>query len=370
MEHYEKINSISLNEAKNLLSKDLAYLTLKNGEILVVDGLDNSKYDKNKRKYEKWSQSQNISVHNISNTSNGRRAPYEPKKITKENRNINVRNDNRLNIKNNLYVKDKIKLINNNSNMNYHNFNKNNSQINRPIKTNKSFNKGNYFFSPNTYSFNNCSFYESNNDNPHFGIKHRQNNIIKNFDNKITPYNLKNQNGQNLNYKICKINLNNNNSFINGDKSNILGDNNMNYEIIPLKRNNDNLEYNKSISYSDVKMNIFNKPIRNITGFPNRFENNNNNNGKKNDNSGKNFFRIVKNRDNHIRSNTEFNLVNPIHSKYELKRKSSSSRFSNRSINDYNNTLNKYLIKSIRNNQGSSNNYTYVEIYNFNNEEK
>ena len=43
MEHYEKINSISLNEAKNLLSKDLAYLTLKNGEILVVDGLDNSK---------------------------------------------------------------------------------------------------------------------------------------------------------------------------------------------------------------------------------------------------------------------------------------------------------------------------------------
>ena len=144
----------------------------------------------------------------------------------------------------------------------------------------------------------------------------------------------------------------------------------MNYEIIPLKRNNDNLEYNKSISYSDVKMNIFNKPIRNITGFPNRFENNNNNNGKKNDNSGKNFFRIVKNRDNHIRSNTEFNLVNPVHSKYELKRKSPSSRFSNRSINDYNNTLNKYLIKSIRNNQGSSNNYTYVEIYNFNNEEK
>ena len=46
MKHYKKVNSISLNEAKNLLSKDLAYLTLKNGEILVVNGLDNEKLDK------------------------------------------------------------------------------------------------------------------------------------------------------------------------------------------------------------------------------------------------------------------------------------------------------------------------------------
>jgi hypothetical protein len=255
-------------------------------------------------------------VHNISNTSNGRRAPYEPKKITKENRNINVRNDNRLNIKNNLYVKDKIKMVNNNSNMNYHNFNKNNFQINNPIKTNKSFNKGNYFFSPNTYSFNNCSFYESNNDNPHFGIKDRQNNLVKNFDNQITPYNLKSQNGQNLNYTICKINLHNNNSIINENKSNILGADSMNYEIIPLKRNNENLTVNKSINYSDIQMNSFNKPIRNLKGFPNRFDNNNNNNGKKNDKSGKSIFRIVKSRDSHIRSNTEFNVVSPIHTKY------------------------------------------------------
>ena len=371
MERYEKINSISLNEAKNLLSKDLAYLTLKNGEIVVVDGLDNPKFDKKERKYENWSQSQNMSMHNISNISNERRIPYVQKKIIKENRNINVRNDNRLNTKNKLYVEDNIKLINNSSNKNYHNFNKNISQINKPVKTKKSFNKVNHFFSPNTYSFNNCSYYESNNDNPHFGAKHRQNNIIKNFDNKITPYNLKNQNAQNLNYTICKINLNNNNSFINRNKSNILEANNMNYEIIPLKRNNENLTFNKSINYSHVKMNSFNKPIRNIIGFPNRFEKyNNNDNGKKKDNSGKNIFRIIKNRDNHIRSNAEFNIVSPINSKNELNRKSPTSRFSNRSINDNNNNLNRYLIKSIRNNQGSSNNYTYVEIYNLNKEEK
>ena len=370
MEHYKKVNSISLNEAKNLLSKDLAYLTLKNGEIVVVDRLDNSKFDKKKGKYENWGQSQNMSMHNISNISNEKRIPYIPKKIIKENRNVNMRNDNRLNMKNKFYDKDNIRLINNNSNMNYHNFNKNNSKINKPIKANKSFNKGNHFFSPNTYSYNNCSFYESNNDNPHFEKKYRQNNIIKNFENQITPYDLKNQNGQNQNYTICKINLNNNNSFINGNKSNILGDNNMNYEIIPLKRNNENTAVNKSISYSDVRINNFNKPIRNITGFPNRFENNNNNYGKKDNKSGKNIFRIVKNRDNYARSSTEFNIVNPIHTKYELSRKSPTSRLFNRSINDYNNSLNKYLIKSFRNNQGSSNNYNYVEIYNLNKEEK
>ena len=374
MEHYKKINSISLNEAKNLLSKDLAYLTLKNGDIVVVDGLDNSEFDKKKRKCENWSQSQNMSMHNISNTSNERRIPYVQKNIIKVNRNINVRNDNRLNIKNKLDVDDNIKLINNSSNKNYHNFNKNISQINKPIKTNKSFNKGSHFFSPNTYSFNNCSFYESNIDKPHFRAKHSQNYVIKNSDNQITPYNLKNQNDQNLNYTICKINFNNNNSFINGNKSNILGADNMNYEIIPLKSNNENLTINKSINYSHVKKNSFNNPVRNITGFPNRFEkyNNNDNNdkGKKNDNSGKHIFRIIKNRDNHIRSNNECNVVSPIHSKYELKIKSPTSRFFNRNSNNNINNLNRYLIKSIRNNQGSSNNYTYVEIYNLNKKEK
>lgn len=370
MEHYKKVNSISLNEAKNLLSNDLAYLTLKNGEILVVNGLDNANFDKKKRKYENWNQPQNMSMHNISNISNERRNPYVGKKIIKENRNINVRNDNRIKMKNKLYSKDNINYINNNSNINYHNFKKNNSQINKAIQTNKSFNKGNHFFSPNTYSFNNCSFYESSNDNPHFGTKHRQNKITKSFDNQIAPYNLKSQNGQNLNlnYTICKINLNNNNSFINGNKSNILGADNMNYEIIPLKRNNENLTFNKSINYSDVKMNSFNNPIRNIIEFPNRF--NVNNNGKKDDKSGKNIFRIVKNRDNHNRSNTDFNVVSPIHSKYELNRRSPTSRYFNRSYNDYNNNLNKYLIKSKRINQGSSNNYTYVEIYSINNEQK
>lgn len=368
MEKYEKINSISLNEAKNLLSKDLAYLTLKNGEIVAVKGVDNSKFDKKKRGYENWNQSQNIAIHNISNISNERKFPYEPKKIIKEKKNMNVRNSKQLNLKNKLNVKNNIKYQNNNQNNNYYNYTKNKSQMNKPIKTNKTFNKGNHFFSPNTYSFNNCSFYESNNEEHHLGTRLRHNNIVNNFENNITPYNLKNQNGQSLkNYTICKINLNDNNSFINGNKSSILGADSMNYEIIPLKRNNENLTINKSISYSDIQKKAFNRPTRIFDGFPNRLMNNNN--GINSDRSGKNIFRIIKNRDNHTRTNTDSNVVNSIHSKYELKRKSPTSQFFTRSINNYNNSLNKYLIKSNRNNQGTSNNFTYIEIYNLNNEE-
>ena len=134
-----------------------------------------------------------------------------------------------------------------------------------------------------------------------------------------------------------------------------------------LKRNNENLTINKSISYSDIQKKAFNRPTRIFDGFPNRLMNNNN--GINSDSSGKNIFRIIKNRDNHTRTNTDSNVVNSIHSKYELKRKSPTSQFFTRSINNYNNSLNKYLIKSNRNNQGTSNNFTYIEIYNLNNEE-
>ena len=49
---FEKIKEISLEEAKKILSKDIAYITMKDGEVLVVNGLDHNKFDKKEKENE------------------------------------------------------------------------------------------------------------------------------------------------------------------------------------------------------------------------------------------------------------------------------------------------------------------------------
>ena len=58
MEDFEKIKSISLEEVKKVLPKNIAYLTMKNGEVLIVNGLDHKKFNQRKKEYEDWMEEQ------------------------------------------------------------------------------------------------------------------------------------------------------------------------------------------------------------------------------------------------------------------------------------------------------------------------
>ena len=46
---FGQIKEITLEEAQKILSKDIAYITMKDGEVLVVNGLDHDKFDKREK---------------------------------------------------------------------------------------------------------------------------------------------------------------------------------------------------------------------------------------------------------------------------------------------------------------------------------
>ena len=54
MEYFEKIKEISKKEAKDIPPENLAYITMKDGEILIVNGLDHNKYDQREKEYESF----------------------------------------------------------------------------------------------------------------------------------------------------------------------------------------------------------------------------------------------------------------------------------------------------------------------------
>ena len=51
---FEKIKEISLKEAQEILPNNIAYLTMKDGEVIVVNGLDHEKFDKREKEYDEW----------------------------------------------------------------------------------------------------------------------------------------------------------------------------------------------------------------------------------------------------------------------------------------------------------------------------
>ena len=46
---FGQIKEITLEEAQKILSKDIAYITMKDGEVLVVNGLEHDKFDKREK---------------------------------------------------------------------------------------------------------------------------------------------------------------------------------------------------------------------------------------------------------------------------------------------------------------------------------
>ena len=58
MEDFEKIKEISLKEAQEILPKNIAYLTMNDGEVIIVNGLDHNKFDKREKEYEDWVEDQ------------------------------------------------------------------------------------------------------------------------------------------------------------------------------------------------------------------------------------------------------------------------------------------------------------------------
>ena len=51
---FGQIKEITLEEAQKILSKDIAYITMKDGEVLVVNGLDHDKFDKREKENDNY----------------------------------------------------------------------------------------------------------------------------------------------------------------------------------------------------------------------------------------------------------------------------------------------------------------------------
>ena len=65
MEDFEQIKEISLKDAKKILPQNIAYLTLKTGEVIIVNGLDHDKFDKKEKDYEDFIEDQSRIKTNI-----------------------------------------------------------------------------------------------------------------------------------------------------------------------------------------------------------------------------------------------------------------------------------------------------------------
>ena len=95
MEDFEKIKEITLEEAEKILPEQIAYLTMKDGEVVIVNGLDHKKFDKKEKEYEDWVEEQSKSKTGINN--------FEPKLMKiMEDTEENERSSNLINKEQNL----------------------------------------------------------------------------------------------------------------------------------------------------------------------------------------------------------------------------------------------------------------------------
>ena len=132
MEDFEKIKEITLEEAEKILPEQIAYLTMKDGEIIIVNGLDHKKFDKKEKEYEDWIEEQSKSKFGINNFE------HKLMKIM-EDTEENERSINLINRGQNIY-KNKNNIFNNNV-KNKININIKNNQEQFPKRKVYSFNK-------------------------------------------------------------------------------------------------------------------------------------------------------------------------------------------------------------------------------------
>jgi len=68
MEYFEKIKEISRKEAKDIPPQNVAYITMEDGEILIVNGLDHKKFNQREKEYESYMEEMSkptVSINNI-----------------------------------------------------------------------------------------------------------------------------------------------------------------------------------------------------------------------------------------------------------------------------------------------------------------
>ena len=151
MEDFEKIKEITLEEAEKILPEQIAYLTMKDGEVIIVNGLDHKKFDKKEKEYEDWIEEQSKSKNTTYN--------FEPKLMKiMEDTEENERSSNLMNKEQNVYKND----IYNNNIKNQNNINNKNKQEQIPKRNN--YNDYENLQNPNSISnLNNINYSLYNN---------------------------------------------------------------------------------------------------------------------------------------------------------------------------------------------------------------
>ena len=144
MEDFEKIKEISSEEAKKILPENIAYMTMDDGEIIIVNGLDHNKYDQREKEYESFVEEQ-------SKFKSGAKNLESDLQQIKEDTEENERNSNLLNPLNNLNNYNKIKM---DLNQKYYQEvldNINNSETS-PFPNQMDINSYNKIYSPNNFN--------------------------------------------------------------------------------------------------------------------------------------------------------------------------------------------------------------------------
>lgn len=104
MEYFEKIKEISRKEAKDIHPENVAYITMKNGEILIVKGLDHNKYDQREKEYESY-------IEEISKPTISINTKENPLQKIQEDTEENERNSTLFNQRRNLKTNNNTKYI-------------------------------------------------------------------------------------------------------------------------------------------------------------------------------------------------------------------------------------------------------------------
>ena len=100
---FEKIKEISLKEAKEILPNNIAYLTMNDGQVIIVNGLDHKKFEKREKEYDEWIEEQ-------SRTRTGLKNFDMPLMKIQEDTEENERNSNLINQGKNLYKNNNIQV--------------------------------------------------------------------------------------------------------------------------------------------------------------------------------------------------------------------------------------------------------------------
>lgn len=137
MEDFEKIKEISLKEAQEILPKNIAYLTMNDGEVIIVNGLDHNKFDKREKEYEDWVEDQSRTRTDLKNFNTPLMKIQEDTEENERNSNLinqekNYKNNNiQMNLEQK-YYQDEIPMTQNfsSSRNNYQNIRPNQNQNN------------------------------------------------------------------------------------------------------------------------------------------------------------------------------------------------------------------------------------------------